>query len=401
MTPDARRILGAQGLRAFVYGLGSVLLGVTLEARNFSGSQVGLVLAAVVAGTVGAQLAVARYAERWGRRRCYGLLYLGLAAAGLAFARADQAWVLVLVALTGTMSTEVVETGAFTSLEQAMLSQELAGPARTRVFGVYNAVAALAGSIGALAAGGPAFFRELTGRALADRQFFLLFVPVALGGALLARTLSPAVEHPPVEDDGPRRSTLVRSRPTVIRLSSLMAIDSFAGGFVVQAFLAFWFRERWDLPVGTIGAVFFGVGLVQTASFLVAPRIAERIGLLPTMVASHLPSNLLLASVPLAPRPGIAIALLLARSTLSQMDVPTRQAYVMALVDPAERTAAAAYTNTVRYIVKPVGALLAGAAFQVATGLPFFIAGGLKATYDIILWRWFRTVELPEEGPAP
>ncbi|HUQ39200.1 MAG TPA: hypothetical protein VM030_03525, partial [Acidimicrobiales bacterium] len=305
--------------------------------------------------------------------------------------------VLVLAALTGTMSTEVVETGAFTSLEQAMLAQELAGPARTRVFGVYNAVAALAGSIGALAAGGPAFFRELTHRAVGDRQFFLLFVPVALGGALLAATLTPAVEHPRLEGDDLKRSSLVRSRPTVLRLSSLMAIDSFAGGFVVQAFLAFWFRERWGLPVGTIGAVFFGVGLVQTASFLVAPRIAERIGLLPTMVATHLPSNVLLASIPLAPRPGIAIALLLARSTLSQMDVPTRQAYVMALVDPSERMAAAAYTNTVRYIVKPVGALLAGLTFQVATGLPFLIAGAMKAAYDLILWGWFRTVELPDE----
>jgi predicted MFS family arabinose efflux permease len=177
----------------------------------------------------------------------------------------------------------------------------------------------------------------------------------------------------------------------------LFAVDSFGGGFTVQSFIAYWLSVHYGVSVATLGVVFFVVGILQTLSFLIAVRLATRFGLLRTMVFTHLPSNLLLALIPAAPTLGVAIALLLARTVLSQMDVPTRQAYVMALVDPGERTAAAAYTNTARYVVRPVAPVLAGLAQSVALGLPFALAGGIKTGYDLVLWRWFSHVELPTE----
>jgi predicted MFS family arabinose efflux permease len=191
---------------------------------------------------------------------------------------------------------------------------------------------------------------------------------------------------------------LVRSRPVVLRLAGLFALDSFAGGFTVQAFVAYWLSHRFDATIAQIGVVFAAVGILQTTSFLIAGRLAERFGVLPTMVFTHLPSNLLLAALAFAPTLAVAVVLLLARTLLSQMDVPTRQTYVMAVVDPEERTAAAATTNTARYIVRPVGPILAGAAAaSIGVGIPFVVAGGLKSFYDLMLWRWFRHVPVRDE----
>ena len=400
LTVDARRILWAQALRAFAYGFGAVLLGSTLDREGFSSGEVGLVLAAVVAGTVISSLAVGRWGDQVGRRRSYVVLYLALAATGVVFAVSDQVWVLGAIALTGALSTEVVESGAFTSLEQSMLATDLTGRARIRGFGVYNAVATAAGSVGALAAGGPDLLRRVWSDTPPDQRFFLVFVPVALGGAAVACTLSRLVEAAP-EPSAPRASSrLERSRPTVLKLAGLFALDSFGGGFVVQSFIAYWLTVQFDASIGVLGVVFFAVGLLQTASFLAATRLAERFGLLRTMVFTHLPSNALLIAIPLAPNLPVAALLLLGRTALAQMDVPTRQAYVMALVDAEERTPAAAVTNTARYVVRPVGPALAGLSQSIAFGLPFFLAGGIKSLYDVVLWRWFRTVPVPDE-PAP
>jgi len=399
LTTDARRVLGAQALRALAYGFGAVLLGKTLDQRGLSSTEVGIVLAAVVAGTVLASVAVGRYGDRIGRRRCYVSLFLLLAAVGVVFAFSDSVWLLAAAALAGALSTEVVESGPFTSLEQAMLSSELEGQARTRAFGTYNAVASAAGALGALAAGIPQLVRDVWADAPANARYFLVFVPVALAGAVVAGRLSPAVEAPPPPPVARRTgaSGLGPSRPTVVRLAGLFALDSFAGGFTVQAFIAYWLSARFDASVTTLAVVFFAVGALQTASFLVAPRLAVRYGLLRTMVFTHLPSNVLLAVIAWAPNLGVAIGLLLARTALSQMDVPTRQAYVMALVEPDERTAAAAYTNTARYIVRPAGPALAGAAQSIAFGFPFVFAGTVKIAYDLILWRWFSRVPVPDE----
>ncbi len=303
MPADLRRILAAQAARAFAYGLGAVLLGATLERRGFSSGQVGLLLTAVLAGTVLASLGVARHGDTWGRRRCYLALYLGLGLTGVAFALSDQLWLLMLVALGGALSTEVVESGPFTSLEQAMLASDLSGRTRLRGFGTYNAVATAAGSLGALAAGGLGPLRHVWKGAPVDERAFLLFLPVALAGAALAVGLSPAVEAP--RRDGPPSGPGASAGPArshVRRLAALFATDSFGGGFVVQSFIAYWLTVRFGASVGQLGLVFFAVGGLQTASMLVAPRLAERFGLLTTMVFTHLPSNVILAAMAFAPR---------------------------------------------------------------------------------------------------
>jgi predicted MFS family arabinose efflux permease len=285
-----------------------------------------------------------------------------------------------------------------------MLATDLTGDARVRGYGLYNAIAAAGGSLGALAAILPGLIGDAWSGAPSDERYFLVFVVVAVSGALVAATLSEHSERDPgPRDPSPaeRNSSLGQSRPTIVRLAGLFAIDSFGGGFVVQAFIAYWLTEKFGATLVQLGVLFFVVGLLQTASFLVAPRLARRFGLLPTMVFTHFPSNLLLIAIAFAPTFPVAVGLLLARVVLSQMDVPTRQAYVMALVEPDARTPAAAYTNTARYAVRPLGPLLAGAAQSVALGLPFLIAGTIKGTYDLILWRWFHRVELPDEARTP
>ncbi|MFN2486215.1 MAG: MFS transporter [Acidimicrobiia bacterium] len=395
---DVRRVLSAQAIRAFGYGLGSVLLASTLAERGLAPTSVGLVLGALVAGTVIAQLAIARWADIWGRRRTYQLLYLLLGLAGLAFAGAFPLWLQVGVALTGALSAEVVESGPFTTLELAMLAGRLKVNALASGFGWYNAIAAGAGSVGAISAALPARIRDVAPEAPADRVWFLLLVVVAIIGIVIARRLTPAVEvaRPPRAS-----SSLGPSRKSVTRLAGLFAIDAFAGGFVVQTFIAFWLIDYHGADTATVATLFASIGIIQTLSFLAAPLIARRWGLLNTMVFTHLPSNLLLAAVAFAPNLTVAAILLLGRAALSQMDVPTRQAYVMRVVTPDERTAATAYTNTARYIVRPLGPVLAGAALSIGAGAPFVIAGLGKVIYDLALWSWFRTIPLHSTESTP
>jgi MFS family permease len=393
-------VLAVQALRAFAYGLGSVLIGVSLARAGRSGAQVGLVLGALLAGTALVSLLLARFGDRVGRRRVYRLLLGGMGVAGAVFAVTTWPPALVLAALSGTVSTEVVESGPFTSLEQAMLPHTIAAQRRTWLFGRYNAVATLAGSLGALAAGGPA----LLGRwlpALPASQWLLLAYPLAAAlGLVVAAGLSSAVEADR-RSAGRQGRPLERSRGIVRRLAGLFALDSFGGGFVVQTFIAYWFARRFGASAELLGLVFFLVGLLQALSFQLAVRLAERIGLLQTMVFTHLPSNLLLAAVAFAPNLPTALGLLLARFALSQMDVPTRQAYVVGLVDPSERTAAAAYTNTARYLARPLAPLVAGGLLQGAwLGAPFLLAGALKSVYDLALYRLFRGIRLEVQQPT-
>ena len=395
MNPDVRRIFLAQALRAFAYGFGAVTLGVSLEAKGWSSERVGLLFTAIVAGTAIMSIAVGTMGDRVGRRRFYAGLFLGLAAAGTAFALTSSFWLLALVALTGALSVDVVESGPFTSLEQAMLPAGLDGRQRTRVFGNYNAIAALAGSAGALAAGGPALLRDVIPGLPADQRFFLIFLPVGIFGAMLASSLSGRVD---VEKRASPGKPLHRSRAPVFRLAGLFAVDSFGGGFVIQSFIAYWLKTKFGVSTEVLGLIFFANGLLQAASFMAATRIAERFGLLNTMVFSHLPSNVFLACIAFAPSAPVAVGLLFARQALSQMDVPTRQAYIAALVDADERTAAAAYTNTARYLTRPLGPALAGASQQIALGLPFLLGGGIKIVYDLVIWSWFRRVPIDDDA---
>jgi predicted MFS family arabinose efflux permease len=388
LSEDARRIFLVQALRAFVYGLGSVLIGVTLADLGLSGVEVGLVISALVAGTAIVSVLLARYGDRVGRLRCYSGLLALMGIAGTVFALTDSIWLLVLAALTGTLSAEVVESGPFTSLEQAMLPSAAEGHDPTRLFGHYNTIATLAGSLGALAAVGTRFVD------VEPQRFLLTYAPAALAAIGVAAGLSRVVDSRGHSSARPKRS-LGKSRGIVARMSALFALDSFGGGFVTQAFLAYWFTERWGTSPATLGVMFFAIGLLQAASFQVAVRLSGRIGLLNTMVFTHLPSNLLLALIPFAPSQEMAIALVFGRFALSQMDVPTRQSYVVAVVDPDERTAAASYTNTARYVVRPVGPLVSGPIIAVSLGAPFVIAGVLKSVYDAGLYALFRDVRLP------
>jgi len=383
-------VLAAQALRGLGYGLAAVQLGAVLRGQGLDAPAVGLVLAAIVAGSAAASLALGRWGDRFGRARAYRLLYLALALAGVVLAAGGPAWLLALVALSGALSTEVVESGPFTTLEQVMLAGAGARqPQLVRGFGLYNATATLAGAAGALLGALPADQRLVGGT----------LIVVGVAGALLAARLSASVEAPAAERAGPRRA-LVSSRGPVLRLAGLFAVDSLAGGLVVQAWIAFWLGVRYGAPTRVVGVVFAAMGLLQAVSFLAAPAIADRVGLLATMVFTHLPSNLLLAAIPFAPSLPVAVGLLLARTCLSQMDVPTRQAYVMALVPPAERTAAAAVTNTAQYVTRPVGPALAGLLQPLGLGIPFLVAGVVKSAYDLALWRLFRPVQLPADTAA-
>jgi predicted MFS family arabinose efflux permease len=375
-------VIAAQGARAVAYGLGSVLIGVELARRGLSDTAVGAVLASLLAGTAFVSVLVGSYGDRVGRRRFYRLLFIVMAVAGAVFAATAWLPALIVAGLTGTVSTDVVESGPFTSLEQAMLPHTTEGGDPTRLFGTYNTVATLAGSLGALLA--------LAG---SSAQWLYAYPVAAAVALLLTARLSPAVEVGHELEEQPRPS-LHRSRRIVLRLSALFALDSFGGGFVPQTFIAYLFTRKYGASPQTLALVFFLIGILQAISFQAAVRVAAKIGLLRTMVFTHLPSNLLLIAVAFAPNLPSAIVLLLARFLLSQADVPTRQAYVVAVVDPSERTAAAAYTNTARYLTRPIAPLLAGVALRGALGAPFVIAGTLKSVYDIGLYALFRRVPL-------
>ncbi|HEY3247063.1 MAG TPA: MFS transporter [bacterium] len=399
---DGRLILVARGLRTFAYGFLSVLLGVYLEQAGFAPWQVGAVLTATLTGSAVLTVLFSIYADRLGRRRMLRAAALLMAGSGIAFALTDRYPLLILASLTGTIGATSGEVGPFLSLEQAILPQTTSPNQRNRLFAIYNTVGALAGAVGALFAGTPVLLQRvvgLTGDA-GFRVMFLIYAALAGSVFVLFSILSPDVELARTAGQ-PTISGLSRSRGTVFRLSALFGLDSLAGGFVVQSLIAFWFHLRWGAGPELLGPIFLGVGLLQGISFLVAARVADRIGLINTMVFTHLPSNILLMAIPLAPSLPTAVALTLARHALSQMDVPTRQSYVVAVVDPQERTAAAGVTNVVRNVAQAVTPVLSGYAMQVVSlGLPFFIGGALKIVYDLILYGMFRRIRPPEEDPS-
>ncbi len=391
---DVRRIFSIQAVRAFLYGFSSIIVGASLAASGLSAATVGIIFTAMLLGMAISSIAVGRWGESIGRRRTYVGLLVIMGIAGGVFALTGSVALLVIAALTGTLSTDPNESGPITTVEQAMLASTPAAE-RSRIYGRYNAVAYIAGAVGALAAGGPSALRGIMPGLPPDQRWLLLMPVGAAVCAVLAIRLSRSVE---VDPSGPvAQRGLRRSRSAVQRLAALFALDAFAGGFIVASFIVFWFGREFRAGPELMGLVFFGVGLLQAASSVAAGWLGERIGLLNTMVFTHLPSNVILALIPLAPTLGLAVAMLLARSALSQMDVPARQAYVAALVDPAERTAAAGYTNAARHIVRPAGPVLASASMAMAAGIPFLVAGGLKAVYDIVLYFTFRDVRLGDD----
>ncbi len=391
---DVRRIIAAQGLRAFGYGFTAVFLGRMLAAHSVSATKVGLLLATVIAGSAFSSLVFGRYSDRWGRRRSYGWLYIAIALAGIIVAFDPPLWVIAIVALTGTLSTDVIDNGPGTTLEQAMLVQSESKVSHASIFGMYNAFGALMGALGALSQG---FISSVTGSSHISSLAFIVLFPLGIAGAVLAATLSSAVEPSNVkqeEDSTPLRGKLGPSKRNVFQLAGLFAADAAGGGLITATFLAYYFTTRYSASAKSLGLIFFGVSLLQALSVLAAPVLARRIGLIWTMVGTHLPSNLLLIAMAFAPNLTVAYLLLFARSFLSQMDVPTRQALVMTVVTPAERTPAAAVTNAARYSVRPFGPMAAAALQHIALGAPMVVAGTIKGIYDLGILAWARNKKL-------
>lgn len=402
---DGQRIILMRGLRQGAYGLLAVVLAIALTREGFSPAAIGALVTVSLAGDFLGTLVIGHYADRWGRRRTLVVLALLMALTGLIFGFLRWYPLLLLAAFCGTLGTSASETAPFLPIEQAMLGSQGTGTDRTTLFARYNLVASVAGAVGALIAGLPAVLAR-SGLSFDTllALMFCLYALAALLAAWQASRLSDTVEAKGtalLEWGGLWRRLippLPHSHDIVIRLAALFSVDAFSGGLIGQTLLALFFHLRFGADLGMLGALFFGANLLSALSFLAAPWLARRFGLLNTMVFTHLPSNILLMLVPLMPTFPLAALVLLARQCLSQLDVPTRQAYTMALVDPTERTAAASVTSLARSAGSAVSPILSGVMLQgplLAIGLPLLLAGGLKAAYDLALWAVFHRV--PEE----
>jgi len=398
---DLLLLFSSRALRLFGYGFLSVNLALYLSGLGLATGTVGGLLSLALLGDVVLSLLLTTSADRMGRRRMLRIGALLMVFAGVVLASTTTPWLIGAAALVGVLSPSGNEVGPFLSIEQAALTQITPDRLRTRLFAWYNLAGSLATALGALLSG-----LMISGlvAASADRQgaYRSTIVVYALIGVcleLIFWLLSPSVETPPSDAAAPRRLGLHRSRPAVLRLSGLFALDAFAGAFLIQSLLAYWMTTRFSVPPATLGGIFFAANLLAGFSGLIAGRLAQRFGLINTMVFTHLPSNILLMLVPLMPSLSTTVATLLLRFSISQMDVPTRQSYTMAVVAPDERAAAAGVTNTARSLGALVSPALSAQLMAVPglAAVPFFVSGGLKIVYDVLIYRGFRGVKPPEE----
>ena len=401
---DIPRLFTTRIVRLFCYGFLSVVLALYLAQAGLSEKQIGLLFTLTLAGDAGISLLLTTSADRFGRRRTLLLGALLMAGAGTAFILTKNPSLLMLAAIIGVISPSGNEIGPFLSVEQAGLAQLVPDSRRTQVFAWYNLSGSFATALGALAGGWLSQALQTTGFSPFD-SYRAVLVGYALGGIallLLFQGLSAAIEVPASQWQPAAKRTLGlhRSRRVIFRLSALFALDAFAGGLVVQSMVAYWFYVRFGVSAGVIGSIFFGANLLAGVSALLAGRLAKKIGLINTMVFTHIPSNLLLMLVPLMPTLPLAILVLLLRFSISQMDVPTRQSYTLAVVEPDERSAASGVTAIARSVGAAISPALTGAFLSIPALLsaPFFLAGGLKILYDLLLYRSFRRLPPPEEG---
>ena len=405
---DVRLLFATRICRLFAYGLVSVVLVLHLAATGLSESQIGLLLTLTLLGDAAISLWITTRADRVGRQRMLLLGAVLMILAGVVFAVTKSFWLLALAATLGVISPSGNEVGPFLAVEQAALAQGIPAQRRTSVFAWYNLVGSIATAFGSLCGGVLADGLQQGGVSALGSYRILAAGYAAIGIALTAlfSRLSTVSEAPAAERERTRSADkgfhlgLATSRNKVFKLAGLFTLDSFAGGFVVQAFVAYWFQRRFGVSPSVLGAIFFGANLLAGLSALTASRLARRIGLLATMVATHIPSNLLLLLVPLMPTLPLAITVLLLRFSISQMDVPTRQAYTMALVPAGERSAAAGVTGIARTVGASLSPLVAGPLYASASlaGLPFLIAGGLKIVYDLLVWKTFRSVKIEKSS---
>jgi MFS family permease len=405
LTADGRLLFSTRIVRLFAYGFLSVVLVLYLAQIGLSDQEIGWLLTWTLVGDALISLGIASVADRVGRRQMLlvgaGLMVL----AGGVFALTGHIVWLTLAAIIGTLSPSGAEVGPFLSIEQAILPQTMPDHHRTQVFAWYNLTGSFSTALGALAGGTLAQTMQGLGSPPLE-SYRVVIIGYALLGILLGglfSRLSPAAEIPVTSKPenslfDQRRLGLHRSRRVVLKLSALFMLDAFAGGLVVQSIIAYWFHLKFGVEPGGLGAIFFSANILAGLSALVAARLAARIGLINTMVWTHIPSNLLLILVPLMPNLSLAVTVLLIRFSISQMDVPTRQSYTMAVVDPDERSAAAGATTIARTAAVAAAPVLTGALLSASWwSLPFFIAGSLKIIYDLLLYRSFRTLKPPEE----
>lgn len=396
-------LLIGRALRAFADGYVAVLLPAYLLALGFGTLDVGILSTATLLGSALATLAVGAWGYRFHHRHLLLGTALLMTATGFAFATQTAFWPLLLIAFIGTLNPSSGDVSVFLPLEHARLAEAAQGDARTRLFARYSLLGALFAALGALASGIPEWLATKAGVAplSAFRGMFMLYGVVGALVWLLYRNL------PQVSGEAPQQSaeaptTLGPSRHTVIRLAALFSVDSFAGGLVVNSLMALWLFQRFDLSLSAAGSFFFWAGLLSAASQLAAPGVARHIGLINTMVFTHIPANLCLILAALAPSLELAIGLLFVRALLSQMDVPTRSAFVMSVVTPGERAAAASFTAVPRSLAAAISPTLGAA--MLATGwlaAPLVACGLLKISYDLALWRAFRRHEMDRPDQSP
>ena len=401
---NGRLLFLTRVLRMFGYGFLAVVLVLYLAALGLDALTIGAILTLTLVGDTLISLWLTTSADRIGRRRVLVAGSLLMTGAGLVFALTSWVPLLILAPTIGVISPTGNEVGPFLAVEQAALSQATPEARRTPTFAWYNLAGYVATAIGALSAGFVSQGLQAAGFVAVDsyRAIVVGYAVVGIAMAVVFWRVGGAVEapQPPADDGIARRLGLgPRSRGIVARLSGLFALDAFGGGFIPQSLMAYWFHLQYGVEPALLGGIFFGANLLAAVSSLSASRFAARFGLVNTMVFTHLPSNLLLILVPLMPNLALAIAVLLLRFSLSQMDVPTRQSYVMAVVEPGERSAAAGVTGIARTTGAAISPVLSAPLVASAglTALPFFLAGGLKIVYDLLLYRAFRAGTAPDE----
>lgn len=398
---NIRLLFATRMVRLFGYGLLSVVLVLHLTAVGLRESQIGLLLTLTLLGDAVISLFITTRADRMGRRRMLLVSAALMILAGVVFATSRSFALLLLAATVGVISPSGNEVGPFLAVEQAALAQAIPAHRRTGIFAWYNLAGSFATALGSLCGGEIAQLLQGNGASALVSYRALAGIYAVVGAVLvvLFTRLTPAAETA-VDARPPSGLNLHfgmhTSRNTVLKLAALFSVDAFAGGFVVQAFVAYWFHQRFGVSPAVLGQIFFAANILAGLSALSASYLAKRIGLLATMVATHLPSNVLLFLVPLMPNLGLAIAVLLVRFSISQMDVPTRQAYTMALVPPGERSAAAGVTGIARTFGAALSPIVAGPLYASAAmaSLPFFVGGGLKVIYDLLVWRSFKRVKI-------
>jgi len=401
---DFKILFTTRIVRLFCYGFLSVIFALYLAQVGLPEQQIGLLFTLTLAGDAGISLWLTTSADRFGRKRTLIVGALLMLGAGIVFIVTRNVVVLMAAAIIGVISPSGNEIGPFLSVEQAALSHLLPDAKRTQVFAWYNLVGSFATATGALAGGWLAQLLQARGMPALD-AYRVVLMGYSIGGLLIGLLFLSLSRDVEVDTTSQTVSTptvlgLHKSRNVVIKLSALFSIDAFAGGFVVQSLIAYWFYVKFGIDAGIIGSIFFGANVLAGISALLAVRIANKIGLINTMVFTHVPSNILLILVPLMPTLPLAITVLLLRFSISQMDVPTRQSYTMAVVSPDERSAASGVASIARSVGAAISPSLTGIflANPALLSLPFFLSGGLKIIYDVLLYRSFSTMKPPEEN---